>query len=169
MKYAAIFMVLLVAAAAVLGIYTYANARLQVTGISLSAVPAMEQEQRFAALQTAMDQGALIGTPFTDSLPGTSADYSLYTYTFRLKNSGLIGIEMVEIQPVPLNGDVLCYATSDSGQVNANVKVDAGRERNAWCVVLTSIPSGEGQTLNRSFKITYYIWGVAKSMTVRFP
>jgi len=169
MKYAAIFMIVLVVIAAALGIYTLANARLQVTAVTLTAVPAAERADEFTALQTAMDQGALLGTPFTDTLPGTYADYSFFTYAFRLKNGGLIKAEMVEIQPMPVNGDVLCYTTLDSSQVNANLTVGAGKERDAWCVVLTSIPSTEGQQVSRSFRVTYYLWGIPRSLTVRFP
>jgi len=162
-------MIVLVVIAAALGIYTLANARLQVTAVTLTAVPAAERADEFTALQTAMDQGALLGTPFTDTLPGTYADYSFFTYAFRLKNGGLIKAEMVEIQPMPVNGDVLCYTTLDSSQVNANLTVGAGKERDAWCVVLTSIPSTEGQQVSRSFRVTYYLWGIPRSLTVRFP
>ena len=168
MKYVAIFMAALVVLAAALGIYTLANAHVQVTAITLNAVPAAERESEFAALQNAMDQHALTGIPFTDSVPGTSADYSFFTYTFRLKNSGLISAEMVEIQPVPVNGDVLCYATADSSQANANLVVRSKQERDAWCVLLTSAQNQENHLVTRSFRVTYYIWGMAKSTTVTY-
>lgn len=114
MKYVAIFMVVLVIAAAGLGAYTYANARLQVVSVELKTAAGGERVQEFTALQTAVDRGALNGTAFTESVPGTAADYSFFTYTFRLRNGGLIDAEMVEIQPIPANGDVLAYATSDA-------------------------------------------------------
>ena len=104
MKYAAIVMALLVIAGAVLGIYTAANARIQIESVSLAAASGEEKQTEFAKLQQAMDNGALIGTPFTETLTGNSSDYSFFTYTFRLKNGGLIDAEMVEIQPVPLTG-----------------------------------------------------------------
>ena len=168
MKYVAIFMVALVLIGLALGIYTYANTGLQVAQITLKAVAAAENESEFAALQNAMDVGALAGTPFTDSLPGSASDYSFFTYTFRLKNPGLIGMEMVEIQPVPVNGDVLCYATADAGEANANLTVPAGKERDAWCVLLTTAQNQESHLVTRSFRITYYVWGMARSVTVTY-
>ena len=101
MKYVAIFMVVLVIAAAGLGVYTYANARLQVVSVELKTAAGGERVQEFTALQTAVDRGALNGTAFTKSVPGTAADYSFFTYTFRLRNGGLIDAEMVEIQIAP--------------------------------------------------------------------
>ena len=79
MKYVAIFMVVLVVAAAGLGLYTYANARLQVASVELTTVSASERADEFTALQTAVDRGALSGTAFAESVPGTAADYSFFT------------------------------------------------------------------------------------------
>ena len=73
MKYVAIFMVVLVIAAAGLGAYTYANARLQVVSVELKTAAGGERVQEFTALQTAVDRGALNGTAFTESVPGTAA------------------------------------------------------------------------------------------------
>ena len=168
MKYVAIFMIVLVVFAAGLGIYTYANAKLQVVSIELKATAAGSNTSEFIALQTAVDRGALSGTAFAESVPGTAADYSFFTYTFRLRNGGLIDAEMVEIQPVPANGDVLAYATSDASQANANTIVAAGSENDAWIVVLTSIQNQEEHEVSRSFKITYYIWGITMSVTASY-
>ena len=168
MKYVAIFMVVLVVAAAGLGLYTYANARLQVASVELTTVSASERADEFTALQMAVDRGALSGTAFTESVPGTAADYSFFTYTFRLRNGGLIDAEMVEIQPIPANGDVLAYATSDAAQVNANTIISAGSERDVWSVVLTSAQNQTNRQVSRSFKITYYIWGIPMSVTAKY-
>ena len=168
MKYVAIFMAALVLIGLVLGIFTLANTRMQVPQITLKAVSATERESEFAALQNAMDVGAAIGTPFTDSLPGTSLDYSFFAYAFRLEKAGLIGMEMVEIQPLPVNGDVLCYATANADEANANLIVPAGKERDAWCVLLTTAQNQESHLVTRTFRITYYVWGMAKSVTVTY-
>ena len=168
MKYVAIFMVVLVIAAAGLGAYTYANARLQVVSVELKTAAGGERVQEFTALQTAVDRGALNGTAFTESVPGTAADYSFFTYTFRLRNGGLIDAEMVEIQPIPANGDVLDYATADASQVNTNTIVSAGGERDVWSVVLTSAQNQTDRQVSRSFKITYYIWGIPMSVTAKY-
>lgn len=166
MKYAAIVMIVLAAAALALGIYTYANARLVVTSISMESLPAFERQEDFAALQTAVDQGALMGTPYADEVPGSSLDYNFLTFTFRLKNNGLIGAEMVEIQPLPVNGDVLSYTTLDPERVNESLNVGSRQERDTWCVVLASAQS-DAQT-SRSFRITYYLWGSPRTMTVNY-
>ena len=168
MKYVAIFMVVLVIAAAGLGAYTYANAGLQVVSVELKTAAGGERVQEFTALQTAVDRGALNGTAFTKSVPGAAADYSFFTYTFRLRNGGLIDAEMVEIQPIPANGDVLAYATADASQVNANTIVSAGGERDVWSVVLTSAQNQTDRQVSRSFKITYYIWGIPMSVTAKY-
>lgn len=165
MKYVAIFMALLVVAAGVLGIYTYANTRLAVVSVSVEMVSAAQRESEFLSWQSAMDHDAVAGTPFTDELPGSADDYSFFTYTFRLKNGGLIDAEMVEIQPVPVNGDVLAYSTTDAAAVNANNVIPAGSERNLWSVVLTSARNQSALATARSFKITYYIWGIPWSIT----
>ena len=66
MKYAAIFMIVLVAVGLVLGVYTYTNARLVVASVSMNAVQGFEKPEDFAALQNAVDQSALMGTAYTD-------------------------------------------------------------------------------------------------------
>ena len=168
MKYAAFFMIALVVIGLALGAYTYANARLTVLDVSLHTVQANERAEDFAAVQSAMDQNALTGTPFADSVPGSSFDYDFQTYTLRLKNPGLIDAEMVEIQPVPLTGDMLSFTTLDPAQVNANLTVPAGQERDAWCVVLARADQDELLLQQRAFRVTYYLWGSPKTMTVKF-
>ena len=168
MKYAAIFMILLVAVGLVLGVYAYANARLTVADISVSESQGFEKAAEFAALQSAMDNGALMGTAYSESLPGSGLDYVFETYTFRLKNSGLIDAEMVEVQPVPVSGDMLAYTSLEPAQVNANVIVPSRGEQDAYCVVLRSASQDEFARMQRSFRITYYLWGIPRTMTVRY-
>ncbi len=168
MKYAAIFMIILVLIAGAAGIYAYAGVKLQIEDVTLKMAEASERVEEFVALQTAIDNGSLAGTAFTDSVSGSSAEYSFFTYTFRLKNKGLIRAEMVEIQPVPVNGDVLSYATLDSGAVNAGIDISGGSERDAWCVLLTSKQNQDNRVTGRSFRITYYIWGIPMTVTATY-
>ena len=165
MKYVAVFMVVLVLLAAALGIYTYANIKLQVAEIKLQAYPATQQETDFLGWQAAVDNGAVSGTAFTESIPGTADDYSYFVYTLRLRNRGLIDAEMVEIQPVPVNGDVLSYSTTDMASINANTVISAGSERDVWNVIITSKQNQDNQIVTRSFYITYYIWGLPVTVT----
>lgn len=168
MKYVALFMVLLVLCTAALGVYVYVNTKLEVVSVTLKAEEGEKHKDDFERLQQQMEAGALTCTPFTDALPGNAEDYSFFTYTFRLKNNGLIDAEMVEIQPVPVNGDVLSYATLDPEQMNAGIDVDHGRQRDTWCVVLTGRQNQEQHIVSRSFRITYYIWGIPMSQTVTY-
>ena len=165
MKYVAIFMVFLVVAAAAFGLYAYTNTRLVVASVDLEAYPAVQQGADFLRWQNAVDNGAVSGTAYTQSIPGTAEDYSYFVYTFRLKNKGLIDAEMVEIQPVPVNGDVLSYSTTDAGAVNANTVVPAGGECDVWNVLITSKQNQESYLVTRSFYITYYIWGIPMTVT----
>lgn len=168
MKYAAIFMVILVLIAGALGIYAYAGVRLQIAGVTLKATAAGERVDEFVALQTAVDNGSLAGTAFAESVSGSSAEYSFFTYTFRIKNKGLIKAEMIEVQPVPVNGDVLSYATLDETAVNAGVDISGGSERDVWCVLLTSKQNQDNGVTGRSFRITYYIWGIPMTVTATY-
>ena len=165
MKYVAVFMVVLVLLAAALGIYTYANIKLQVAEIKLQAYPATQQETDFLGWQAAVDNGAVSGTAFTESIPGTADDYSYFVYTLRLRNRGLIDAEMVEIQPVPVNGDVLSYSTTDMASINANTVISAGSECDVWNVIITSKQNQDNHIVTRSFYITYYIWGLPVTVT----
>ena len=168
MKYVAIFMVVLVLLAAAFGVYAYANTRLMVVSIELEAFPAAQQETDFQRWQNAVDNDAVSGTAYAQSIPGTAADYSYFVYTFRLRNKGFIDAEMVEIQPVPVNGDVLSYSTTDTVSVNANTKVSAGSERDLWSVLITSRQNQDSYLVTRSFYITYYIWGSPVTVTATY-
>ena len=166
MKYAAIFMAVLVALALALGGYALVNARLDVVSVTAEVTPAFERQQEFTALQTAMDQDALLGIPYAEELPGSSMDYNFITFTFRLENPGMIDAEMVEITPVPLSGDRLSYATLDAAQVNANHIVPAHGAADFWRVVVTD--AGTDDAPQRSFRVTYYLWGMKKSVTAYY-
>jgi len=165
MKYVAIVMVLLVVVAAAFGLYAYVNAKLVVASIELEAYDATMQTEDFLRWQSAVDNDAATGTAYTDSIPGTAADYSYFLYTFRLRNKGLINAEMVEIQPVPVNGDVLSYSTTNASDVNRGTTIPAGNERDVWSVLLTSKQNRESYLVTRSFYITYYIWGIPMTVT----
>ena len=168
MKYVALFMVLLVIAAGVFGLYAYMNTKLQVASVELQVIPASQQEADFLRWQSAVDNGAVSGTAYTKSIPGTAADYSYFVYTFRLRNKGVIDAEMVEIQPVPVNGDVLSYSTRDAAAVNANTVVQAGSERDVSSVLITSKQNQDSYLVTRSFYITYYIWGIPVTVTATY-
>ena len=165
MKYIAVFTVVLVLLAAALGVYTYANIRLEVAEITLEAYPASQQAEDFASWQSAVDNGAVCGTPYTQTIPGTAADYSYFVYTLRLRNKGLIDAEMVEVQTVPVNGDVLSYSTTNAESINRNTVIPSGGEQDVWTVLITSKQNQDSHMVTRSFYITYYIWGMPVTVT----
>lgn len=169
MKYAAIFFSVLVAVALVFGVYTYANARIRVTSVTLQVTPAFEKNSEFEALREAADSSAVMGTPYVQQLDGTAMDYNFLLYTFRLKNGGLIDAEMAEIQPIPVTGDALSYTTLDPSAVNSSLKVPRGGESDAWCVILSSAGAQDPSLVSRTFRVTYYIWGMPRSVDVRYP
>ena len=77
MKYAAIVMVVLVIAGAVLGIYTAANARIQVLSVTMSAASGDEKQSDFAVLQQAMGTAPavfLVGEEFSRASRTLHAD-----------------------------------------------------------------------------------------------
>lgn len=159
-------MAILVAVALALGAYTLINARLTVVSVTADVSPAFERQEEFTALQTAMDRQALLGTPYAEDLPGSSMDYNFLTFTFRLKNPGMIDAEMVEITPVPATGDRLSYATLDASQVNANRVIPAHSEGDLWCVVVAD--AGSDEATQRAFRVTYYLWGMKRSVTAYY-
>jgi len=165
MKYVAVFMVVLVLLAGAVGVYAYLNVKLEVASIEMAAYPATQQAADFQGWQNAVDNGAVSGTAFTGSIPGTADDYSYFVYTLRLRNKGLIDAEMVEVQPVPVNGDVLSYTTTDAAAINNNTIVASGGERDVWNVIITSRQNQENHIVTRSFYITYYIWGIPVTVT----
>ena len=80
MKYVAVFMVVLVLLAGAVGVYAYLNVKLEVASIEMAAYPATQQAADFQGWQNAVDNGAVSGTAFTGSIPGTADDYSYFVY-----------------------------------------------------------------------------------------
>ena len=147
-KAAIVLMILLLGVAGTVG-WALFNTDLKVIGKSVQTVPAAEREKEFAALREAVAQQSLIGTQIRGGELGSAADYSYYVYTLRLKNSGLVDAEMLEVQIAPLDGDVLFYGETEE------VVLRAGETRDVWCVLLTA---GTPHPV-RDLYVTYYLWG----------
>lgn len=149
MKYLALFLTLCVLAVGCVAGYELLNTQLRVTGLGLKAVPAAERATEFSILQTAMSRGSLEGTVFKNGELGDAAGYTFKIYTIRLKNTGLLPAEMVEVQLSPLSGDVLYYGETSEAVVNP------GGTRDVWVSLLTT----DSDKTARDLYITYYIWG----------
>ena len=147
-KTAIILMLLLLLAAGVVG-WGLLHTNLRVTAKSLRTAPAAEMKTDFYALQEAVKSQSLLGTQIKSGELGAAEDYTYYFYTLRLKNEGLVGAEMVEVQIAPLKGDVLFYGESEE------VKIGPGETRDVWCVLLTE---GSPHPV-RDIYVTYYLWG----------
>lgn len=154
MKTAAIVLsVLVLIAGAAIG-YELFNTALELKGTYVQTFSASEREQEFQSLRNAAEQNAVQGTLLRGTKWQTSGHYTYHVYTLRLKNSGLLPAEMVEMQVVPIAEDVLFYG--ETGKID----LAPGEERNLSVVLLS-----EGQPHEvREIKITYYIWGHAQEV-----
>lgn len=159
-KYVAILLILAVLVSAGVGIYAYINTRLQVVSISVSTRSAESDANTFSLLQSRLDNGSSTAAVYTTALDGSASDYGFFTYCVRLHNNGLIRAEMVEVQPYPVNGDALSYTTLDTAQLNANRILEAGEDIELYCTLLTSAANLQNYLTSRTFRITYYIWGM---------
>lgn len=154
MKKTAIFLILLVmAAGGVIGYGLY-RTNLQVTAKGLQKTSAAENPEEFRALREAALGQRLPGTVLKKEIGEDPAGYSLYTYTLRLKNNGLVDAEMVEMQISPASGDVLFYGATDE------IIIPAGQTRDVSCVLLTE----REPSPVREIYVTYYLWGHAKQI-----
>lgn len=150
MKYIAILMVvILLAAIGGIGyVYMTANLALEATGLTVHT--AQEQQATFADLKRRMEAGTVLGTVFDPDPLGDVSDYSFYTYTFRLRNDCFLPLDMIEVQIVPVEGDVLQMASVQQGSLPAQSRGDTS------ATILTR--TGTHQV--REVLITYYVWGV---------
>lgn len=149
MKKLAIFLILLVMAAAGVLLYGLFNADLKVLSKDLQVYSAGQLPEWFQRDRAAVEQDALLGTRISNEQLGDAADYVYRVYTMRVKNSGLVDAEMVELQIAPEGQDVLYYGE------NGRVDIKAGETRDITCILLT-----KGHTHDvRNIYITYYLWG----------
>lgn len=149
MKKLAIFLILAVLLVAGVILYGLFQARLQVIGKDLQVYSAADVPDWFERDKTAVERSALLGTMIQSGNLGSAQDYVYHVYTLRVKNTGLVDAEMVELQIAPEAQDVLYYG--ESGKVD----IKAGETRDIWCVLLT-----EGRSHDvRNIYLTYYLWG----------
>lgn len=148
MKYLAIFLTLLALALGSLTVYELVNTQLQVTGQDRQTQDASEQMDEYNLLKTAVLHKSLEGTTFSDEVPEANL-CRFDTYTVRLKNNGLLPVEMVEIQLSQEDGDILYYGSG------SEVTIAPGETKDVWVKLLT----GGNDIAARDMYITYYIWG----------
>ena len=154
MRTAAIILIVLVlAVGGALG-WALFNTNLRVIAKGMQVFPAQERAGEFEQIRMAANQGSLLGTLLKTDPIGEAEKYSFYVYSLRLKNSGLVAAEMVEIQISPIAQDVLFYGATDE------IVIPPGESRDVWCVLLTQ----GAPTAVREIYITYYLWGHAQEV-----
>ena len=107
MKYAAIFMVLVLIASLVGVGYLYLTANVTVQAVGVTAVEASTQPALFEELARQVENRQVLGTASSSVPLGSVENYQFYTYTVRLRNNSFVTADMVEVQVTPMEGDVL--------------------------------------------------------------
>lgn len=155
LKFLAIFMVVLVLAAAGLIAYFFSTSKVEIVAVDSVGRQASDRQEQFDALKNSVINSTFQGTMFSKGTLGEAGDYALITYTVRLKNQCLVPIDMIEMQIVPTAGDVL-----QIGDLTPKA-LPSQTEGNVQATLLT----GRDNHSIRELIVTYYVWGV--SFTLR--
>ena len=158
MKYAAIFMVLLMIASLVGVGYLYLTTNVTVQAVGVTAVEASTQPALFEELARQVEEGRVLGTAYTSSPLRSVENYQFYTYTVRLKNNCFVTADMVEVQVTPMEGDVLQIGDDTARALSARTTGDI------TATILTDISMHSVRELN----ITYYMWGIPFSLKTTY-
>ena len=158
MKYAAIFMVLLLIASLVGVGYLYLTANVTVQAVGVTAVEASTQPALFEELARQVENRQVLGTAYTSAPLGGIENYQFYTYTVRLRNYSFVTADMVEVQVTPLEGDVLQMGDDTARALPARSTGDI------TATILTDV----NMHSVRELIVTYYMWGVPFSLKTAY-
>lgn len=158
MKYAAIFMVLVLIASLVGVGYLYLTANVTVQAVGVTAVEASTQPTLFEELARQVENRQVLGTAYTSAPLGGIENYQFYTYTVRLRNNCFVTADMVEVQVTPMEGDVLQIGDDTARALPARSTGDI------TATILTDVNMHSVRELN----ITYYMWGVPFSLKTAY-
>ena len=158
MKYAAIFMVLVLIASLVGVGYLYLTANVTVQAVGVTAVEASTQPALFEELARQVENRQVLGTAYTSAPLGSMDNYQFYTYTVRLRNNCFVTADMVEVQVTPMEGDVLQIGDETARALPARATGDI------TATILTDVNMHSVRELN----ITYYMWGVPFSLKTAY-
>ena len=150
MKYAAIFMVLVLIASLVGVGYLYLTANVTVQAVGVTAVEASTQPALFEELARQVENRQVLGSAFSSVPLGSVENYQFYTYTVRLRNNSFVTADMVEVQVTPMEGDVLQIGDTSAKVLAARTTGDI------QATILTDINMHAVRELN----VTYYMWGL---------
>ena len=158
MKYAAIFMVLVLIASLVGVGYLYLTANVTVQAVGVTAVEASTQPALFEELARQVENRQVLGTAFSSVPPGSVENYQFYTYTVRLRNNSFVTADMVEVQVTPMVGDVLQIGDDTARALPARSTGDI------TATILTDV----NMHSVRELIVTYYMWGVPFSLKTAY-
>ncbi len=146
---ALVAVVTLIALAA--GGYTWYTATLTVTLENAQVISAKDQPEEFARRRAELENNALQGVIFQESMPGNAEEYSFILYTVTIENKCLLPAEMLELQISPAQGDIMSYTQTGA----TGITVQPGQTQSVWGMLV----SKAGGYAVRDLYITYYIWG----------
>ena len=158
MKYAAIFMVLVLIASLVGVGYLYLTANVTVQAVGVTAVEASTQPALFEELARQVENRQVLGTAFSSVPPGSVENYQFYTYTVRLRNNSFVTADMVEVQVTPMEGDVLQIGDDTARALPARSTGDI------TATILTDV----NMHSVRELIVTYYMWGIPFSLKTAY-
>ena len=158
MKYAAIFMVLVLIASLVGVGYLYLTANVTVQAVGVTAVEASTQPALFEELARQVENRQVLGTAFSSVPLGSVENYQFYTYTVRLRNNSFVTADMVEVQVTPMEGDVLQIGNDTARALPARSTGDI------TATILTDV----NMHSVRELIVTYYMWGVPFSLKTAY-
>lgn len=150
MKYAAIFLVILLLGAIGGVSYLYMTSEVIIQGITVTAIEASAQQDTFDRIVSQAQGGRLIGTLFSSEPMADSSNYQFLVYTVHLRNNTALTADTIEVQVTPMAGDVLQLGdysqkylpAHTSGELTATILADVSMHP------------------VREVTVTYYIWGM---------
>lgn len=155
--WAIILIFLCIAALAGVG-YLYLTAGITVDAIGCVASDAGTLTDYFAQLSDQVNSGSFVGTLFNNGLLPAAESCQFLTYTVRLKNTGYLSAETVELQVTPMDGDLLQLGDTESHSLKAKGTGD----------IQATILTGKGNHNIRQLTVTYYIWGIPFTLTTAY-
>ena len=150
MKIAAVLM-LIVCLAALCGVgYLYMTASITVTPVETIASDAVSQSDYYQMLREQLENGSFVGTLYTQTHPDNPEEDVFYTYTVQITNHSFLHAEVIELQIMPVTGDILQIGDPEEHTLAP------GRTATLSATLLT------GKQLHnvRELTVTYYVWGL---------
>lgn len=155
MKFVAWALVIILLAVIAGGAYLFMSTNVTIEVISLTTYPANEWEAHFQDYKQRLLNGTVLGTVYTNTPLTESSDYSFYSFSVGLKNASFLNAQMVEIQIVPVEGDVLQFLGEPANVLPAR----------STGTFSTTILSSNSVHNVRQIVVTYYLWGYQFTVT----